>query len=80
MRRGWWSWYVSRNTYYMNKKYRILIFFPIAVVVFFVLEVVGQAMGLISRRTLASNLLETLVVGVVATLFFVLWARRRRAG
>jgi hypothetical protein len=62
----------------MKKKYGILLFFPIVVVVSLGLEYAGQAMGLLPQRTLTSNLVETVIVGVVATIFFVMWARRRQ--
>lgn len=61
----------------MKKGYSILVFFLIFVVVFLGLEYVGQAMGLLPKRTFYSNLLQTAVVGLIATLIFAIWARRR---
>jgi hypothetical protein len=62
----------------MKKINRNLLFFSIFAAVLFGLEYIGQASDLLPRKTLLSNLLETAIVGLITTIFFALWTKRRQ--
>jgi uncharacterized membrane protein YccC len=61
----------------MKKIYRILLFFSIFAAVLLVLECVGQAMGLLPKRTFSSNLIGTAIAALISTILFTVWVRRR---
>ena len=66
------------NNLIKMKKYQVLLFFSVFSVVFVGLNYLGQAIGMLPKRTFAGVLTETVIVGVVTTCFFALWARARQ--
>jgi uncharacterized membrane protein YccC len=62
----------------MIKKYHILLFYLIFAAVLLGLEYVGQAMGLLPKRTFSGNLSGTAIAGLICTILFAIWARLRQ--
>ncbi|HXD79593.1 MAG TPA: hypothetical protein VN616_17375 [Puia sp.] len=58
-------------------RYRLLLFFLIFATVFLSVDLLGQVIGFLPKRSFPSTLFQTVVVGVATTVFFTVWAKRR---